>query len=272
MLERIINCISRPKFIGKYFKDKASTIFLTILIFFIAYVLVLGVKCYSEEYFDSDSLDILVSDVWAGDVNNVYYDPVSKVLVGNSVTYFGENHYMVFLPGDDFNVGVDKIAQIGILLYADYGLVSVGGVSVGKINYADFNFGGFSLADVKSGVIEDSIMFKAFLDNVLNSSSFFFNTQVFIKEMISTLLYYGISVLFVYFGSKLINPGIGNKVRIKLCFYDGVIFFLFSIFVCLFNASWINFIAVIFPIIYGNITFRHIVKISVRKDEEAKEN
>ena len=107
--------------------------------------------------------------------------------------------------------------------------------------------------------------FKIFIDSILDSSRIYFQVSTFLRGALTTFVYYLICVLFSFVLSISINPSIDKGVRTKLSFYDGCSFLVGSFFAYLFNASIIVYFALPCPLIFAFITFRHIVRVIIRK-------
>lgn len=266
MLERIKNCLCHPRMIGKYFKDKVSTVIITILLFFGVYACVLGMKTYSEDYFPDDAISIVVSEIFQGNVSNIKYDHKTGVLSGGSTVYKGNGFIVTFCDPENKDAK-SLYSDIAIMFNSDCVELYSTGFMVGKVSYKDINAGDFSISGIKNNAVSDIYNFKVILRAAFDSSNLFFLTFDFFSELLTTALTYLFSVLLLFFFSKYLNPTIEGKIRTKLCFYDGLIMFFVAILGVLFNASWLTFIAVIFPIIFGNITFKHIVRVSVKKKD-----
>ncbi|MDE7161719.1 MAG: hypothetical protein K2N65_03055, partial [Anaeroplasmataceae bacterium] len=88
----------------------------------------------------------------------------------------------------------------------------------------------------------------------------------FIQETISLFVYYLICVFFCYILSIAINPSISKGVRAKFCFYDACVFLIGSFFAYLFDFGILIYFALALPLIYTIITFRHVIKVVIRRE------
>lgn len=268
MLERIKCCLCYPRFIGKFFKDKFSTIFMTILLFFGVYVLSMGFSIYSSDYFDDNSVLAVTSTIVQGEKSNISYDSTNAILSGDSITYEGNGFNVVFFPVETEEVidytNLEYYANINIVFDSQGGYIDLGGIIVSRFEYKDININDFSINDVQDNDTEAVYTFKVLVKAALKSSNVFFNTYEFFINVFSDLAMYFIFVLISYFFSKSVNSGIESKIRAKLCFYDNLIYFIVSMVVCLTGVEWLSFIGVLLPLIYTYVTFRHIVRVNVK--------
>jgi len=270
MFERIKCCLCYPRFIGKFFKDKGSMIFLMILLFFGVYAVSLGFKTYSSEYFDDDSVLLVTSCVVQGDKANISYDKESGKLSGDSITYAGEGFNVMFFPKEeDKNIinydNLSYIAGVNIVFDVDGGHIELGGIKVSEFYYKDINISDFNIIDVQNNNAGAVYTFKVLVRAGLLSSNLFFNTYDFTLNLISDFIMYFVFVLISYFFSRGINNTIDSKIRAKLCFYDNLIYFIVCMVVCLVGIEWLSFIGVLLPLIYTFVTFRHIVRVQVQR-------
>ena len=268
MLERIKCCLCYPRFIGKFFKDKVSMIFLMILLFFGVYAVCLGVRTYSSEYFDESSVASVTSAIFQGDSANISYDKDSCSMIGTSKTFNGNGFKVVFFPVESEEINYENLsymADINIVFDEKVGYIELGGLKISEFEYKDINIDSFSIKNVQENNTDDVYYFKVLVRHALLSSEYFFNTYDFVMELISNFVLYFIFVLISYFFSKSINSTIDNKVRVRLCFYDNLIYFVVCLVIVLVNIEWLSYIGLLLPLIYTFVTFRHIVRVQVKK-------
>lgn len=263
MLERIKDCLCHPKNIGRYHKDKVIIVFLTMLIFFIVYLAILGTKTFSEPYFEEGSYNALTSSVIRSDNPNASYDSTTHVLSGESCLIKGNNYSIVVLPKENISFPLNSIT---IVLNETLAEVYYSDVKVSSIEYKDIKCSNFSLLNVKDNIIYDTYNFRIFSRYVLESSSAFFKTMIFLSDALSVVIYYLAIALALTIYARLLNPTIDRNIRFKLCFYDGLVYFVGACFACLFDIQWLSYVTFILPLIYATITFRHIIKVVVKKD------
>lgn len=272
MLDRIRDFIGGPRWIGKYFKDKGIVVFLYIMLFFVAYALVLGVRSYSTEYFDEESVTAVASCIVQGEKSSIAYDADKAVFSGTATKYVGDGFSVSFFPVEDNtnklppNQLVIEPSYVNIVFEERYAVIEFGGMAVSKINYSSINADSFSLTDVQRNDIDALYNFKLIIKAVLMSSNVFFNTYNMFSDIMGNIMIFFVTFILLYFFvSKRVNPGIEGNVRAKLCFYDCIIFLVFCLLAALFNLSWLTFVGMAFPFIYCNITFRHIVRVYIKK-------
>ena len=267
MLERFKCILCYPRFIGKFFKDKISTILLMILLFLGVYVAVDSVRIYSKNYFDDSASSIVVSSIIQGDKSNISFDTNTNILSGTEATFSGEGFSVKFFPVEVEESRVDLYSSnISIVFEAEYGYIDLGGITISQFKYEDINVDSFNLTNVQNNNPNDIYCLKVLIRAALLSCDVVFNTFELMAEVISNIFLYFVFVLISYFFSKSVNPHIEGKIRTKLCFYDNLIFFIVCIVSCLLDAEWIGYLGLILPLSYTFVTFRHIVRVGVKKD------
>ena len=272
MLERIRDFVCGPRWIGKYFKDKGMTVFLIILLFFGVYIISLGMRMYSTDYFDENSVVVVSSSIVQGDKSNISYDAEKNELSGTAVKYTGDGFTVSFFPVEDNTIKyptnqlVLEASYINIIFETSYAEIEFGGIVVSRIEYKDMHVGSFNLADVQLNDTDDLYNLKLMMRGALMSSNVFFLTDSRFDDVVGNVMIFFVTFLLLYFFvSKRVNPGIEGHIRAKLCFYDCLILLVFCMFGALFNIDWLVYVGMLFPFIYCNITFRHIVRVYVKK-------
>ncbi|HIT50204.1 MAG TPA: hypothetical protein IAD46_04170 [Candidatus Pelethenecus faecipullorum] len=261
MLDRIRNCICHPKWIGNYFKDKIRYIVAVTFLFLGVYVAVLALRIYTTEPFSEGSVKELTSAVIRGKESDVRYDDTTHRLTGSYCVYEGDDFQLIFLPEQD----VRATLGIQILFLETEVRVYYAGMKAQSYRYDQTVVSSFSLADIQKNQSEDIYQFKILLGGVLDSTHLFFQTMVFLERLGMELGYFVILLICMFVFTYFLNPSIEGKIRIKLVFYDAMIFFFVELLSVLFAMSWLQYVALILPIVYANITFRHIVRVVVKQ-------
>lgn len=264
MLERFKDCLCNPKCIGKYYKDRFGKAFLIILFFFLLSIVIQAARCYTENPL-SDNLAINYSSmVLQNGSSDVAYDANSHRLTGTSFNSSKNGYYLVVLPkeGDLIDLKLDSIA---VILAEDRAELYYSSRRISSVSYNDISVASFSFDNIAHNQVVDKHHFQGLIDEVFDSSRGLFQTFNFIDGVASSIVYYFILVFFCYIFSIGVNPTIQKNVRVKLCFYDSCIFFVCQFFAYLFNTKLLIYLALIMPIIYSFITFRHIIKVVVRR-------
>lgn len=263
MFERIKDCICHPRYIGKYHKDHAGIVFLTIIIFLIICLSILGARSYTTRPFDeSVSLGFTSKLIQAG-AKNTAYNKENHLLSGESFEVDGSGYKLIVLP-EEGNINL-KLDTITVVLNPSDAVVYFSTLDISKISYSSLQLADFDFGQVALNNPKDTYYFRLMMDGILDSSKVFFQTFTFVQEIISLLVYYFICVLFCYILSIAINPTISRGVRAKFCFYDGCAFLVGAFFAYLFNVGILLYFALALPLIYTIITFRHVVKVVIRR-------
>ncbi|MDE6947066.1 MAG: hypothetical protein K2P14_07785 [Anaeroplasmataceae bacterium] len=262
MFERIKDCICHPRYLGKYNKDSVGILLLTILCFFLLFAGVLAARCFTTPSFDETSASIIASEIIQQKEYEVSYDSAGHKLIGETVILQGEDYQLIVLPQERPSL---KSNQINIILYETMAEVYQGSYKISSIDYEGIKVADFNFKEIKRNDARDTYYFKIFILDVLYSSNVFFQTASFLQELGFAVVFYFICLFFSTVLSIAVNPTIDKGVRIKLCAYDGCIFFIASFFIYLFNIGLSTYYLAIFPMIYTLITFKHIIKVVIRK-------
>ncbi len=261
MMQRICACLCHPRLIGRYHKDRAGVIFLTVLIFLSLYTAVLAARCYTDEPFDNETYLTITSCVITSDASDVVYDASNNKLSGSNKIITSSGFSLAILPEEEVNF---TTLGVNIILAEEKAHVYYGNYKISELEYKNIKVSEFSFAGIINNNPYDIYNFKLFIEDVLSSSNVFFQSNTFLDGLITIILYYLVIVIAIYIFAGLINQTIDRKVRIKLCFYDGVVFLVGAFFACLFNIGWLLYASFVLPLIYAAITFRHIVKVVIK--------
>lgn len=263
MIERISAILCHPKRIGNYFKDKGLFVFLLFLIFLGLYAGCTAAYSYNTKPFTDNSSAGITSILVQGTATQVSYDATTKTMSGKTQTIEKKSYRLVFLPAEGADI-TTKYDDITIIFEATYAQIYYGTILAGTCSYENLDIASFSTKEIQLNSSSDIFAFKQMVDSVLVSGYVFFQTYLFLQSVGTALVYFVFIVGLMYFFS-FFNPSIERGIRFKLCIYDGLSFFVISIFSVLFNAGWLTYVAVLVPMIYSFITFKHIVKVIVRK-------
>lgn len=264
MFGRIKDCVCHPRYIGKYNKDKVGIVFITIFIFFLLSIVMQGIRCYTENPISETVPYTITSTIIQHGETNVSYDAAEGRLKGD---FFEENRagfHLIVLPSEDARIAL-KLDTVTIILKGESASVYYSNIKASTLSYKDLKISSFSLANVATNQATDTYYFRIFIDQILDSSKVFFQSYAFIQGILSSIVYYLICVVFCYVLSIAINPAIHRGVRAKLCFYDSCVYFIGTFFAYLFNSDMIIYFSLALPLIYTMVTFRHIIKVIIRR-------
>ncbi|MDE5547323.1 MAG: hypothetical protein K2I88_07650, partial [Anaeroplasmataceae bacterium] len=253
-----------PRYIGKYNKDKGGIVFLTIFIFFLICILMQGIRCYTENPISETVPYTITSTLIQHGETNVVYDAEEGKLKGDFFDTDRDGFHLVVLPSENIRITY-KLDTVTIILEEESASLYYSNVKASTLSYKDLKISSFSFDQVAKNQAKDTYYFRIFIDSIFDSSKLFFQTYAFIQGIFSTIIYYLICVVFSYALSIAINPTINRGVRAKLCFYDGCVFFIGSFFAYLFNSDFLIYISLALPLVYTLVTFRHIIKVIIRR-------
>ncbi len=262
MLERIKDCISHPRFIGRYNKDKIGKIILIIFMFFILYLTVFGIRTFTENPIGEHAESVVVSEVISKQEHSIAYDSKTHKLTGNHVSIEQESFGLYILPNE--NAKFSSLV-INIILKEDIGYIYYGDVLISEIEYSNIQASDFTFDGISNNNTTDIYNFRYFISSVLESSFRFFRIYNFAEGAVMTIITFMSLFLVAFIFARMINPTIEGKVRAKLVLYDTIIFLVCAMFASLFNLGWIAYIGYALPMIYTSITFKHIIRVVVPK-------
>lgn len=266
MLERFKDCLCNPRFIGKYNKDKFGKIFLIIFLFFLLSASLQAARCYTENPLPNNISKNFTSMVIKTGSSDVSYDSEKHILTGSSFKVSSNGINMVVLPKENDVISLN-IDYITIILEESEAHIYYSNQKMSSLKYNEISSKDFKFSNISCNQVIDINHFESFIDEIFNSSRTMFQTLNFIDGVMSSLVYYILCVFFCYIFSIGINPTIQRNVRAKLCFYDGCVFFACQFFAYLFNVELLIYLGLMLPIIYSFITFRHIIKIVVKRED-----
>ncbi len=262
MWDRIKICFCHPRWIGKFHHDHPGIVAGTILLFFALFLTIYGVRCYTTSPFDQAAGNTVAAAlVNHGAVNASYKN---KELTGEQCTITGDNFHIYILKAHDTQKL--NITNISICLEEKQAVVYLGNLKMKTVSYQSISSEDFDFKDISTNQPKAIYQFKIFINEILNSSRVPFQTMDFIQGIFNEIIFYFLLVVLLSFYALAINPTIDKNIRIKLCMYDALSYFIVSFFAELFNLYWLNYLALVLPIIYCTITFRHIVKVVIKKD------
>lgn len=262
MWDRIKICFCHPRWIGKFHHDHPRIVAGTILLFFALYLAIYGVRCYTSSPFEESAGNTITASVINQEVINTAYK--NKELTGEQCTIDGENFHIYILSTRDTQKV--KITNISICLEQTQAVIYLGNFKMKTVSYQSLFSSDFDFKDIGLNQPKAIYQFKIFINEILNSASVPFQTIDFIGGILNELIFYFMMVVLLSFYALAINHTIDRGIRIKLCMYDALSYFTVSFFAELFGIYWLSYIALVLPIIYCTITFRHIVKVVIKKN------
>lgn len=266
MLERFKDCLCNPKYIGKYNKDKFGKIFINIILFFLLSVSIIAVRCYTENPLSNDVATNFTSMVIKNGSSDVAYDSLNHKLTGSSYKMSSNGFILIVLPNENDVIALN-FDYITVILAEDTANLYYDNQKISSLKYNEMSSKDFKFDNISCNQIVDINHFQSFIDEIFASGRTMFQTFNFIDSIFTSIVYYILCVFFCYIFSIGLNPTIERKVRAKLCFYDSCVFFACQFFAYLFNSELLIYLALMLPIIYSFITFRHIIRVIVKKED-----
>ena len=255
-MQKFINLICHPSRIVLYFNDKVYKIIIWLLGFIIALFgiiagLVFTTKQY-DAYFSQSVTDVIISK--DADFDIAYKD--SK-LSGSAYAIKANGIYIYFCKSDfahnDYGLVMNfKEEQVDIY----YRLFSKK-----TLYYKDLNIKDFTFNDVKHNQNQARIYFEDLIQISVDSINNEASIMAFFDNASNALIMLGALVLISVVFSLFINPHVQFRHRIRICIYDSIIYLVMMMFTLMFQIAWLQYVALVLPIFYCNISFRSIVVI-----------
>ena len=256
-MRRIIDCLSHPSMIAKYFSDK----FYIPLVYFLSLlslsVLIIGLYSFKGSYINYTYSSNVVSQVRYSDAefefkDNILYTNSAQTIKGNGIIInFNKKDFV-----NDYSLQMKynfKETEVDVYFLNFFKK---------SYKYEDLNLNGVSNTNLKNNTsyvldFENAIyeISKSF-DNNFKLISF---SESLTNLLSSFLILFVVCMVIATF----VNPQIEFVTRLKLVLYDASIFFVFIMFTFMFSINWIQFVGYAASLIYTVITFKHIRRIKV---------
>ena len=264
MLERLKIILTHPTRIGLFFRDKIyiPILFLLTMLFLLVGVdLTYNINTNQFNYENAKAFNYLVqytlNDQKQKPVLNIAYDGTAKKITGDNHVFIGDK---MILAVNSNNI-YQRNEYISINLTADGATLFEGFIKLGYVEYKSIDAKSFNLTNVQNGEITDCLYFAEFVDKLFDKVQVNQALLHSLDNAITTAIFYFGVLIFAIFASYFINPPIEMRVRIRLVLYDTFSYLFVMLLVVLTRSSWLQYVALVFPIFYVNMTFSHIKKI-----------
>lgn len=264
MLKKLITIICHPSYIGLYILDKASTIFLWILLFFALTTTIVATNDLVRPVFTNQTC-IAISDIFFEEdkLNTTTYS--NHKLTGDKVIVEKKDVKLVF--NDSSYVNDIRDSRLILVFSHSEANAYYFNMNIGKLKYDDININDFNIKEIKDSkntVLRDDVV--VFVRTFLNRVEMNNRSINFFLDIRDVVLYYLLTLLVCFIASIIRNPQIDGRVRRKLIGYDSLIYFLFIWFEVFFQVFWLSYLGICFALVYTILTFSRI-KIISRKRE-----
>ena len=261
--QRLADIICHPSRVGLYFKDKIHIIILYVTILL---GLVIGVFALDNLY-KPNSFDRKTS-ISVADMIITSFEGTKDVTIKDGVLE-GDAEIIGSRMSFYFNrEGFDKKENDFVIVFKETNAIGYfEGVKVFDVKYEDecnLNYE-FSFFEIKNMNTNDKISFVEFLTPIMENYEKAYSTYVFLTNLGTIILFYGLLIVVLFIFTYLSNPTINKKIRFKLVFYNSITFLILSIFSVLLNQSWLIYAGIVLSVFYSNITFSHIIKVKIKK-------
>ena len=262
MLNRIKDFLCHPSRIGLYHKDKGIVIALHIIVMIILMIIVAGVSTINQTYFTKeDANNICTLAMTASDESSLEFE--NKKLNGSESVLTSEFVDLVFLGDGTIPKSSDKIS---LHFFEEKVNVYLGSDLLNELSYNNIMFNDFAFKDLKNNDLSAKFSCMDLMFSTLKSVERDFLNFNLISGIITYVLSYAFLVLIVVSFSYMSKPDLSLGIRMRICIYGTLIYFLFIIFKICFKTSLFELLAFMVPVFYTNTAFSRIIKVKIRKD------
>lgn len=261
MFYRIVDILCHPSRIGLYIKDKFYVVILMFIFFAVLFLGVLALKVYPSDYYSLENAENISFALSKSNMVPTIEYKDKKIVGEKSYMIVMDDFSACFLPENYSTNNEITKKSLNMAFYEDHVDIYYGSSLAKTTKYEDLTISDFNFNNVYKGVTKDRIHFEEFMFTFLDSVELHFKNTVYLQNSLIALGYYAIALFVSALFSFYVNPGIAMKVRWKLLVYDSLIYFFGMVFSVIFAYGIIEYIALVLPLIYTNITFRHIIRI-----------
>lgn len=258
MYNRIRICLCHPSKIATFFRDKALSIALYVLGLFVVFLATSALRAYTTDYFNYSDTKSITNIVLEKNSGDAVYDASTYKLTGTPLKYEASDFVLDVLLSEGY-ANVDKLV---FKMKEESVDVVFMGYLVSNYTYEELKPSGFTFEGILQADPVDIINFQSLMNTLLDKVNITYANYEFIQSIYIAVSYFAVILIVGCISSYFINPKIDWKTRVKLCLYSSGVFFLVMTFAVLLNYVWLQYLAMILPLIYTNITFSHIIKIS----------
>lgn len=264
MFGKIKDLIIHPKRIGLYYKDSFFKIFSYIFVLFIILASLTAVVVFNTDYLNHAHSRDVSSAIIHMNKSDIVYDKESHTLSGSPMSASFDDKVIYFFA-DDNSIKAEK-KFIFNFKGEEVDLI-FSGFKFSTVKYSEINAESFSLSLVQDFNDKEIIKLEEFLDIMFVKANSGYSKLAFYDTVIMDLIMYGVIVIVGLLSAWIRKPEINSTIRAKLTLYSTSVYFIGMLLSLLYNAIWIEYVAMAIPIIYVNITFSRIVKVVRREGE-----
>ncbi len=255
-MKKFINIICHPSNIVFYFNDKVYQIILWVLGFFAVLIGIIALYSFKEKPYDANfGADVAYTIAVKEETVNIEYK--DSKLTGSAYAIKANDIYIYFCKSDFYK------KDFGLVMNFKENSVDIYYHLFPKktINYDTLKIGDFTFSDVKYNNGYARINFEELIMSAVESINTEAKVTTFLNSTLHAIIMFfvvvGVSLVFAFF----VNPQIKFVHRLRICIYDSLIYVVIMSFALMVGASFLQYVALILPLIYCNISFRKIVVI-----------
>ena len=262
MLNRIKDFLCHPSRIGLYHKDKGIVVAAYIVVMMILMIIVAGVSTINQTYFTKDDANTICTlAISATDEASLEFK--NKKLKGSEAILESKSIDLVFLGDGTIPKSSDKIS---LHFFEEKVNIYLGRDLLNELSYNNIRFNDFTFKDLKNNDLNAKMSCMDLMYSTLKSVERDFLNLNLISGIITYILSYLFLVLIVVSFSYMSKPDLSLGIRMRICIYGTLIYFLLVIFKICLKTSLFELLAFMVPVFYTNIAFSRIIKVKIRKD------
>ena len=264
MYKKIKNIICHPSVIGLYVLDKFSHVFLFFFFCFVIVTSLFAIKDLNTKMFTIDVSNKISSSILA---DSKLLDTEFKEKKLNGIKSVIEFDDAIIIIND--SAYINETRKLVLVFSKSEANGYFDGFHLGKLVYSENELKEFSIKNIKdidNPSFQERINLEVFVNKLLENCEMNYRSLFFWHDFFNMILVclfaFGLSYLTASFINKMIVP----KIRLKLCLYDTVSYFVMVLFSILFDLDWVNYLGILVCFIYTIVTFSHIKIVAYRKD------
>ncbi len=258
MIRRFMDVVIHPSKIGYYHKNNVIIPVLYLLAFMSAILGIIAGLTYTSTYFTTNTGDNIVDGMMKSTKTpEITYNEYK--MEGTVYTITLSDYHASYL---EENYNPNKYSSIiNMNFKAEECDVYFGTSKVKTIKYSDLkeNYT-FDMRNIKGSNSTDRKDYVSFMNSFFYEIELDYKTDVYLSFLQRILFYFAISIAAAFVFSYFTNGELPLSKRIVLVLYDMVSYFIVMFFSIAFNISILQYVAIAVPVLYSELTFRHIRK------------
>lgn len=257
MFERLRNSFCHPRLLGLYYKDKIIKPIILVICSFIMFMIFSVIIALNTEHLKYDDTKIVSDLISRSNSADVEFDSRTSSFSGNPVKFESNTFVVDFLSVENYAESEKMVMRFNAknmdFIYNGYVL--------GTYTYSNYNIESFSIKLLQKGEMRNTIEFQNLLYDLFLDINKDYSKIIIANDAVVCFGYYIIILIVALVISYFNNPEIQGRIRVKLCMYSTLVYFLVMIIAIIYSAQWLQYVALGLPLIFTNITFSRIIRV-----------